>query len=111
MTFSRLFGAGKAAADCRAVVVNAAAVTYQKFTAQFNHQIIVAIQGKFKPFCPHLFQGDVLLGSKFYAGKALAAGCVTAGTTLVSIFRVIQQDAVQLFPITLKKGHDQFLLR
>jgi hypothetical protein len=111
MTFSRLFGAGKAAADYRAVVVDAAAVTDQKFTAKFNHQIIVAIQGKFKPLCPQLFEGGILFGSQLYAGEAAATGGVTAGAMLVSIFRVIQQDAMQLFLIALKKGHNQLLLR
>jgi hypothetical protein len=92
------------------VLIDATAVPNQKFTAMFNQQIIMAIQGKFKPFCSQSLQGGILFGSQFNAGKSATAGCVTGGATFISIFGVIKQDAVKLFSMTLKKPHDQLLL-
>jgi hypothetical protein len=92
------------------VLIDATAVPNQKFTAMFNEQIIVAIQGKFKPFCSQSLQGGILFDSQLNAGKTSAAGCIAGSAAFVAVFGMVQQYAAQLFPAASPQRHFPTLL-
>ena len=83
---ARLLVADEAAADLRAIIVDAAPVAVEKLAAVFDDQLVGAVQGKMEAGCAQLFESQVLVPTEVDIRKGSSA----KGSALAAAGRIVQ---------------------